>query len=455
MKNSILPEIFRIMTSIQGFRFSSFTLFVTVLMLFSGCDKESVPVLSTLEITEITQTTAVSGGTITNDGGVDVIARGVCWSTSPNPTIIDNKIEDGTGSISFYISIIDLEPNTTYYVRAYATNSAGTGYGNIISFTTLEEIILPVITTEDVSEITQTTAVSGGVITNDGGGDIIARGVVWSTSQNPTLDDNKTEDDPGPDSFTSNISDLEPGTTYYVRAYATNIAGTGYGNALSFTTLQENLPVLYTYFVHSIRFSTAVSGGVITDDGGRDIIARGVVWSTSRNPTLDDNKTENGSGTGWFRSQITDLEPSTTYYVRAYATNSAGTGYGNEISFTTLPQAICEEKVIIDSDDYINSFNDPFVILDLLIIDNCIHMLIEVAMACSGATWVVKLVDSGEIIDSNPPQRNLIVSFKNNEQCTAVIRKEFAFDITELQVSSHNKVYLTIVNTEDSILYEY
>jgi hypothetical protein len=140
MKHLILPEVFRVLTSKQEFKFSSFTLIVTALILFSGCEKERVPELSTLEVTEITQTTAVSGGTIIHDGGAVVTSRGVCWSISPEPTIIDNKIEDVTGSVSFAISIIDLEPNTTYYVRAYATNSAGIGYGNTISFTTFETI---------------------------------------------------------------------------------------------------------------------------------------------------------------------------------------------------------------------------------------------------------------------------------------------------------------------------
>ena len=110
-----------------------------------SCDKEddnngqeNVPVLSTTEVTEITANTATSGGNITDDGGTTVTARGVCWSTNENPTIEDNKTEDGTGAGSFKSIVTDLEPNTTYYVRAYATNSAGTGYGSAMSFTTEE-----------------------------------------------------------------------------------------------------------------------------------------------------------------------------------------------------------------------------------------------------------------------------------------------------------------------------
>lgn len=128
--------------------FSIFPLLVMgVFLLFaSSCEKDddnnngqqNAPVLSTTEVTEITTNTATSGGNITDDGGATVTARGVCWSTNENPTIDDNKTEDGTGAGSFTSSVTDLEPNTTYYLRAYATNSAGTGYGSAMSFTTQE-----------------------------------------------------------------------------------------------------------------------------------------------------------------------------------------------------------------------------------------------------------------------------------------------------------------------------
>jgi hypothetical protein len=96
-----------------------------------------VPVLATADITEITETTAKCGGNISSDGGDTIIARGVCWSTNPTPTVADNKTTDGAGAGGFASFIIDLTASTTYYVRAYATNSAATGYGNEVSFATL------------------------------------------------------------------------------------------------------------------------------------------------------------------------------------------------------------------------------------------------------------------------------------------------------------------------------
>jgi hypothetical protein len=93
--------------------------------------------LSTDSVTQITLNAALSGGNITNDGGAAVTARGVCWSTSQNPTISDSKTSDGTGKGIFTSTITGLSSNQTYYVRAYATNSVGTAYGDEVSFKTL------------------------------------------------------------------------------------------------------------------------------------------------------------------------------------------------------------------------------------------------------------------------------------------------------------------------------
>ena len=223
------------------------------------------PTVTTAAVTEIGQTAALSGGEVTSDGGADVTARGVCWSTSQNPTIDDNKTENGSGTGSYNSNLSNLTPNTKYYVRAYATNSAGTGYGEEISFTTFDEtneIYPPTVTTAAVTEIGQTAALSGGEVTSDGGADVTARGVCWSTSQNPTIDDNKTENGSGTGSYNSNLSNLTPNTTYYVRAYATNSAGTGYGEERSFTTLEEEPFETQTITVNGVPFTMiAVEGG--------------------------------------------------------------------------------------------------------------------------------------------------------------------------------------------------
>jgi uncharacterized protein (TIGR02145 family) len=292
----------------------------------------AVAALTTTTVINITPTTATTGGNITSENGGPVTARGVCWGTATNPTIANNKTTDASGSGGYNSSLSGLLPGTTYYVRSYATNSAGTSYGNELSFTTLTTA--PVLTTSAVTSITLTSATGGGVITSDGGAPVTARGLCWNTSANPTTANNKTTVGTGTGVFPSSIAVLTPGTTYFVRAYATNSVGTSYGNEISFTTL-KTIPTLTTTAASSITLITAVSGGNITSDGGAAVTARGICWSTSTAPTIANNKTTDGTGTGIFTSSLTGLTTLTPYYVRAYATNSEGTAYGYEINFFT------------------------------------------------------------------------------------------------------------------------
>jgi len=306
---------------------------------FTAGQSVTTPTVLTSETSNISQTSATSGGDVTSDGGATVTARGVCWSTTSNPSLTNSHSSDGTGTGTFVSSISGLTPNTTYYVRAYATNAAGTSYGNEKTFTTLSEIIIPSVSTAPVTNITPTTAQSGGTITNNGGASVTARGVCWSTQQNPDLGDSHTSDGTGTGSFTSIMTGLTANTFYYVRAYATNTAGTAYGNQLTFMTIENPvLPTVTTADAMNITQTEATTGGTVHTDGGATVSARGVCYSTTPNPTLANDYTTNGSGLGTFVSILTNLSPNTQYYVRAYATNSVGTAYGNEISFTTLAQ---------------------------------------------------------------------------------------------------------------------
>ena len=130
------------------------------------------------------------------------------------------------------------------------------------------------------------------------------------------------------------IGELSPGTTYHVRAYATNSAGTGYGSDIAFTT-STAVPTVTTTAVSSITATSASSGGNVTLENGASVTARGVCWGTSGSPTIVDSHTSDGTGTGTFTSAITGLSPGATYEVRAYATNSAGTAYGSGVGFKT------------------------------------------------------------------------------------------------------------------------
>jgi hypothetical protein len=215
-------------------------------------------VVVTATPTDITAMSAVVGGMVNVPEGTHVFLRGVCWGTAPNPDIDGDHTNDGTGIGSFNSTLEGLNPNTTYYVRAYAVSDHGLAYGSELSFTTLSGI--PVVMTAEVSDVTGNSALCGGTVTTDGGLTVTARGVCWSTSHNPTLSDSHTTDGTGTGSFSSSLTGLMDNTTYYVRAYASNSYVTIYGNEVSFTT--EQLPN------YTVSVSCSPSDGGTATGGG-------------------------------------------------------------------------------------------------------------------------------------------------------------------------------------------
>ena len=311
--------------------------FITAMCLFAmhGCQKDIDAPINDIIITdqvEASQKEATISGTVECPVSIDKIEL---WIDSDenfsNHTVHDIKLSDK----AFSILVNGLNINTTYYYKYVVYTTVDMAELEKKNFIT-QDGTLPLVTTAEVTSITANTAVCGGNVTSDGNLTVTARGVCWSTSPNPTISNSKTTNGTGTGSFTSNVTGLADGTTYYVRAYATNSKGTAYGAEKSFTTLAKTIPQITTANVTSITTNTAVCGGNVTSDGNLDVTARGVCWSTSPNPTISNNKTTNGSGTGSFTSNITGLTENTTYYVRAYAANSKGVAYGEEKSFTTI-----------------------------------------------------------------------------------------------------------------------
>lgn len=225
-----------------------------------------------------------------------------------------------------------------YYVRAYAKNSKGTAYSDDeLSFTT-GDAVKPTVITADITNVDWRTATGGGEVTDDGDATVTERGICWSTSHNPEVSGDHANNGTGTGNYTVNMTGLTAGTTYYVRAYAKNIAGLNYGNEVSFETKAPELPMVATNSVSDISYTSATCGGNVTSDGGTEVTERGVCWSTASNPNINDSHlADAGNGMGSFTVQITGLTPNTSYYVCSYAINSVGISYGTPKSFATLP----------------------------------------------------------------------------------------------------------------------
>lgn len=206
--------------------------------IFIGCNKQNETVsidIYTSALTEITNSSAITGGVITNDKGLSIIARGVCWGKKDNPTIKDSLTKESALSSTFTSKLTNLESNTRYYLRAYVTNTTGTNYGNTRIFSTIK---LPVIDTARIVSKTNTSLTINSDIIDNSGYDINVRGICWNTVSKPTIDLNtKITDGNGPGKFTTIITGLKPATTYYLRTFATCDAGTSYGTEIKIVTL--------------------------------------------------------------------------------------------------------------------------------------------------------------------------------------------------------------------------
>lgn len=337
------------------------------------------PLVDTLTAINVGQFDAEGRGNVTDTGGEDVTERGLVWSDTsqgdpgniaPNASNYGNFDSEtgtfGTGGFSFVID--SLQQDTTYYYRAYAYNSEGYSYGDEVEFQTLGD--MPVVSTNNPTNITQTTVLGHGEVTDQGASAISERGFVWSTTSqgNPgnttpgssAYSDSVNETGTfGEGSFSLTLNILNSETTYYYRAYALNTDGYAYGSEVEFTTL-DSRPAVSTNAPSSILTRSFEANGSVIDDAGLTVEERGFVWSeVSRgdpgntapdNTNYDDFVSESGTfGEGAFSSTVGQLKYNTTYYYRAYAYNSEGYSYGSEVSLTTADAQFARPSADIDT----------------------------------------------------------------------------------------------------------
>jgi hypothetical protein len=288
----------------------------------------------------------------------------------------------------------------------------------------------PIIVTASISNISTNSAVSGGNITSDGGGTIIAKGIVWSTITSPTISlSTKSLDGTGIGIFSSNLNGLSIATKYFVRAYATNSSGTAYGDEITFTT-SSDLPTLTSNPITNITSTTASGGGTISSDGGGTITTRGIVWSTGTFPTISlTTKTADGTGIGNFSSNLTGLSLGTKYYVRSYAINSAGTAYGNEISFTTAADGITAPPSFLNLNSfykkYLNASGIPIISSDKVpdlalynaqrVVNKMVTFRSDVLLKLIENNFRVAIIATTEVITDTPENSDLYTAFPGTD----------------------------------------
>ncbi len=294
------------------------------------------PVISALNMTAITANSAIFTANVTDDCGSSVTAKGICWSLTPNPTVsLNTKTSNGIGLGVFSATATGLSANTSYYLRAYATNAIGTSYNEQVLF-----ITLPTVTIGSATSITYKSASVSATIPTQGSNPITEYGICWGTSTSPTITSNKlTATNLSNTNYSCALSNLSSATKYYARAFITNSTGTNYSNEISFTTAEPVAPVVSSTSVNNITYKSATLTGTLTTTGDLPINEYGFCLSnTSTTPTISNTivgVTNLNSQTGMFSTALSTLSANTTYYVRTYAITNGGTYYGSVSNFIT------------------------------------------------------------------------------------------------------------------------
>lgn len=312
------------------------------------------PTVLTIDVSNISTNSAIGTGNVTSTGNASPVYRGFTWATHVNPvpypqygspsdpSVLD-EVTTGTGI--FDVSLLNLEPSTRYYARAFAYNSMG-----IYMSTNFEFYTLPIATTYPptvrvlyITNVTTTSFDIVGEVMASGNVTPVYRGFCYSgLHSGVSISDTSTQLGTGLGAFSTTISNLSSGVTYYVNAYAYNSVGVSYG-VETFVKTQAGDPVskpivTTNIFVNNITTTSADVAGNVTHDGSIMITKKGITWSTDQNdiPYIRYKKESMFSGEGPYTINLTGLNPNTLYYYAAYAYNYMGTSFGNTYSFTTL-----------------------------------------------------------------------------------------------------------------------
>jgi uncharacterized protein (TIGR02145 family) len=328
-------------------------LFLVLIGMVVSCDSDPVlgelPSITTGHASSVSYTTASVSYTIENSSAVE--SAGIVWNTENTFDTNSHYVSGYTSAGTHTVDLTSLPSGSTIYFKAYVQDRGyylrNSLYGEVKSLST-NHVILPVVSTSNVSDIEEFTATCGGTITS-GSFSITERGVCYNTTGSPTINSYKVTTGSGSGTYTSMLTALNSNTTYYIRAYAIDSYGNCvYGTVHSFTTKILLFPIVTTSGLSDVTDLTATCGGIVTT-GSFPITEYGLCYNTYGSPTINSNKITTGTGAGTFTSKVIGLSSNTTYYIRAYAIDTYGNcGYGAEESFTTIKQ---ETGTFIDTRD--------------------------------------------------------------------------------------------------------
>ena len=293
--------------------------------------RDGIPVVQTGEVSNIHSRTVDAGGSVITNGGEKLISRGICYSEDPEPTIND-YVSYASGALNYETELDKLVPFTTYYFRAFARNRFATSYGEIKKFETTGP---PTVKTGEPGRITINSVEMSINVVDNGGHPVSDAGICYSMLKEPSIDTNVSRFGKGTGKMEGLVENLDPGTKYHLRAYAVNSEGVAYGDELILFT-KKGIAEVLTRGVVNIDYSSATVMADVTDDGGLDVIERGVVWDTVPNPTRRDNYAIVDGTTGKYEYRISALETGQKYYARAYARNVKGFVYSEPAGFVPL-----------------------------------------------------------------------------------------------------------------------
>ena len=313
-----------------------FYFFILIIVAFVTCKEEESAPKGFVEIDNI-----VLNDALYNEITCEVKANGtiesIFFEYSLDPDFKEFEHTEGTFLQDKYVGIVaPLQENSTYHIRCRVQNKYSSCVSNLQSFKT-KPFTTPKVRTDSASKITLHSATLYGTLEHRGTNVSPEVGFCYAKHKEVTIKDSRIIGSIDRDGhYHIELTELEKNVFYYVRAYATNSLGTSYGEELIFETCEK--PTVTTSEVTDISNTSATCGGNVTDDGGSDVTERGICYATHANPTISDAKVASGSGLGSFSCNLNGLISGQIYYVRAYAINRAGIGYGKEMSFLARDQ---------------------------------------------------------------------------------------------------------------------